>query len=113
MFDEGLERPIAQQIGHLIPVTDGVQALHGHIAGVVGSFACDLRPLNQRGVQAFAHFLRLRVQHLLRHLFPGEAEIAHHGNHAQADGASRGKQQRAGIPVVVLGFEVRGNRFDA
>ena len=30
------ERPVAQQVGNLIPVAHRVQALHGHIFGVVG-----------------------------------------------------------------------------
>jgi hypothetical protein len=62
-------------------------------------------------MQALTYLLRLRVQQLLRHLLPGKAEIARHRDRAQADAASRRKQERPGIAIAVLRGEVGGYCF--
>ena len=94
------QHAVAQQVRHLVPVTDRMQALQRQIVGVVAAFAGLPRPADQRGVQALAHLLRLLVEQLLRHLLPGETQVAHHGHHPQPDGAARRQQQRPGIAVV-------------
>ena len=88
-----------------------MQALHGQIVGIVAALARLRGPVDQRGVQALADLLRLLVEHLLRHLFPGEAQVALHGDHAQADDAARREQQRSGVVVVALAGEMLLNRI--
>ena len=79
------QHAVAQQVGHLVPVADRVQALGRQVVGVVAALAHALRPADERGVQALLHLLRLLVEQLLRHLLPGKAQIARHGHQAQAD----------------------------
>jgi len=62
-------------------------------------------------MEALAHLLRLCIQHLLRHLFPGKAEVALHRDHPQADAPSWRKQDWAGIVIVALRREVSGDGF--
>ena len=52
-------------------------------------------------MQALAHLLGLIVEQLLGHFFPGEAQVAHHGDQAQANIATRRKQQRTRIAVIL------------
>jgi hypothetical protein len=52
-------------------------------------------------VQALPHFLRLDVEDLLRHLLPGEAQVAGHGDHPQTDRAAGRKVHRPAIAVVL------------
>ena len=82
------ERAVAQHVGDFVPVADGVEALERQVVRIVRAFAGLVRPGDQGGVQALANLLRLLVEHLLRRFLPGEAEVALHGNHAQADGAA-------------------------
>lgn len=44
----------------------------------------------------------LLVEGLLGHFFPGEAEVALGGDHAEADGFSGGEEEWAGVVVVFL-----------
>ena len=97
---------VAQQIGHLEPVADRVQALRWEVVGVIAALAGGARPVEERGAEAVAHFLLLLVQPLLRHLLPKKAQVAHHRNHAQTDGPAGRQQQRPGIMVVVLAAQV-------
>jgi hypothetical protein len=88
LLDQLQQHAIEQQVGHFVPVSDRVQALHGQVVGVVARLARLSRPRDQRVTQALAHFLLLFVEHLLRHLLPGEAQVARHRDHPQADVAS-------------------------
>ncbi len=96
------QRAVAEQVGHLEPVPGRVQALQRQVVGIIAAAAGGLGPGDQRGVQALADLLRLHVEDLLRHLLPGEAQVAGHGDHPQADRAARREQQRPRIAVVVL-----------
>src|SRR5674476_1080410 len=88
-----------------------MQALHRQIVRIVGPLARLRGPLDERGVQALADLLRLLVQHLLRHLFPGEAQVALHGDHAQADDAPGREHERPGVMVVALAGEMLLDRI--
>ena len=50
----------------------------------------------------WSHLLRLLVEQLLRHLFPGEAQVTQHGDHPQAHRPAAQKQHRAGVAVIVV-----------
>ena len=89
LSEEPRQHPVAKHVGNLIPVSHRVQALLGDIVGVVVAFARCFRPVDQRRMDAVANLLLLFVQNLVRQLFPGEAQIAGHGNHAQANGPPR------------------------
>ncbi len=82
-----------------------MKALRREVVRVVARLTGLLGPIDERGVAVLPHFLRLLVEQLLGHFFPGEAQVAHRGNGAQADGAARRKQQGAGVAVVVFGAE--------
>ena len=62
-------------------------------------------------MQALADLLRLLVQHLLRHLLPREAQVALHGDHAQADDAAGREQQRPRVAVVIFAREMLRDRI--
>ena len=64
------------------------------------------RPSDERCAQAVANLLRLLVQHLLRQFLPGKSQVPFHGNEPQPDGASRRKQQGAGVIVIAFAAEV-------
>ena len=89
------QHAVAQQVGDFVPVADRVQALLRQVVGVVAAFAHASRPADQRSVQAVEHLLRLLVEQLLRHFFPGKAQVARHGDQAQADDPA-GRQVAAG-----------------
>ena len=101
---------VAQQVRHLIPVADGMQTLRRQVVGVVAALARLLRPVDQRGVQALAHLLRLLVEQLLRHLLPGKAQVARHGDEAQPHRPPRREQQRAGIAGIPRPRQKVGDR---
>ena len=105
LFEKGGESSVQQEVGQLEEVADGVEALKGEVVGVVRSFPGTLGPADESGAEGVAHFLLLGVENLLGHFFPGEAEIALGGNHAEADGATGRKVERAGVLVVIDGVE--------
>ena len=78
-----------------------MQALLRHVVAVIAAFAHLLRPADEGRVQALTDFLRLLVEQLLRHLLPGEAQIARHRDQAQTHGTPRREIQRSGIAVIV------------
>jgi len=53
-------------------------------------------------MEAVAHLLRLLVQQLLGHVFPGEAQVTRHGHEPQPDGPTLRQVQRSGIAVAVV-----------
>jgi hypothetical protein len=106
MPENGGEHAIAKQVWHLVPVSNGVQTLQRGIVRVVGRFASLPGPFQQCRPQAVAHFLRLFVEPLLCRLFPGEAQVAGHGDQPQTHGAAGGQMQRARIAIATVPVEV-------
>ena len=94
------EHAVPEQIGDFEPMTDRMDALGREVVGVVAPFAAAACPLNESGMKAGADLLLLFIEHLLRHFLPGKAEVAHHGDEAEADAAAGREQHRAGILVV-------------
>ena len=86
-------------------MSDGVETLKRKVVGVVGRFADGPGPANERGAQGVAHLLLLLVEDLLRHFFPGKAEVAFGWDHAESDGTAGRKVQWPGIGVVIDGVE--------
>ena len=66
-------------------MADGVEALEGEVVGVVAGFAALFGPADESGAGGFADFFLLFVETLLSGFFPGEAEVALSGDHAEAD----------------------------
>ena len=75
-------------------MADRMQALVGQVIGVIAGFAHLVRPADQGGVQAVAHFLLLFVEQLVRRFFPSEPEIAFRWNQSQSYRAPRRKNDR-------------------
>ena len=70
LCQEAQQNSVSQEIRNFVPVSDRMQALSRQIICVIGGFAHAMRPPDQGRMTAFAHLLRLRIQHLLRHFFP-------------------------------------------
>ncbi len=109
--EESGEDAVAQQVRHLVPVADGVEALERQVVGVVGGLAGGAGPADERRAEALAHLLLLLVEDLLGHLLPGEAQVAHGGDEPQADGPPRREEQRALVAVPVHPLEELGDRL--
>jgi hypothetical protein len=98
--DQPGQGAIAQHVRYFIPMPDGVQALHGHIVGVVVAFSHLAGPADKGRVQVILHLLGLLVQQLLGHLFPGETQVAGHGHQSQTDNAAGRQDQRTFIVII-------------
>ena len=96
------EGAVEEEIGQLIEMPDGMQALEREVAGVIARLPRPARPADEGGAEGIAHFLLLLVERLLRHFLPRETQVALGGDHAQADGAAGGKMERAGVAVVAV-----------
>ena len=92
-------------------MADRMETLERQIVGIIAGFARGTGPVDQRGAQAFAHFLLLLIQELLRHFLPREAQVAHGRNHPPSDRFSRREKQRSFVAVIVLTREEVGRRF--
>src|SRR5438045_6974795 len=79
-----------------------MEALRGKIVGVIASLPRLTGPANQRRSRTVADLLRLRIQQLLRRLFPGKTKIAHHGDQPQADTSTRREKKWPLVSVVPL-----------
>src|SRR5437588_10950466 len=84
---------------------DRMEALDRDIVGIIAGLARCARPVDKSGTQTVADFLLLFVKHLLRHLLPGEPEISHRGDHAQADRFTRREKERPFVAIIVLARE--------
>ena len=85
---------IPQEIGHFIPMADGVQALERQVVRVVAGLARAAGPIDEGVAQAVAHLLLLLIEDLLRHFLPDEPQVADGGDHAQADRFAGREEQR-------------------
>ena len=86
--EELQQHAVAEQVRYLVPVSDGVEALHGKIVGIITCLAAPFRPIHQGGMEAFEDFLSLFIQQLLGHFQPGESEIPYCRYQAQPDAAT-------------------------
>ena len=102
LCQEAQQNSVSQEIRNFVPVSNRMKTLQRHIVRVVGRFSSVASPSDERRAQALAHFLRLFIQNLLRHLLPEKAQVMHGRNHAQADGAARREQQWTRITIVAL-----------
>src|SRR5207302_6725551 len=84
---------------------DRMEALDRDIVGIIAGLARCARPVDKSGTQTVADFLLLFVKHLLRHLLPGEPEISHRGDNAQADRFTRREKERPYVAIIVLARE--------
>ncbi len=82
------EGAIEEEVRDFVVVAHGVEALEGEVVGVVGGLSGGFGPIDEGGAKGVADFLLLFVEDLLGHFFPGEAEVAFGGDHAQSDGSS-------------------------
>ena len=102
------QHPVAQQVGHLVPVADRMQTLRRRIVGVVAALPHLLRPPDQGRMQAGPHFLRPFVEQLLRHLLPGKTQVARHRHQPQPHRPPRREPERTRIAAGA--FEKFGDR---
>jgi len=101
-FEQAAEDAIAEDVRYFIPVAYGVKALERKVVSVVASFSALLRAGDEGGARAFANFLGLGIEDLLRCGLPSKAEVPHHGNHTKPDAAARREVERALVAVIVL-----------
>ena len=80
-------------------MTDRVKALAGQIVEIVGALTGGAGPSGQGRPDTAAHFLLLFVEALLGGFFPGELQISHGGDEAEANGAA-GRKPNILIPRV-------------
>ena len=108
--EEIAENAVAEQVRHLVPVADRVEALQRFVVGVVGPLPGGLCPADERGLDTFADLLLLLVEHLVRGLLPSEAQVADHRHQPQPHRHSWRGQHRTGIAVGAVLLEVAADR---